>query len=76
MDGKERSFSDAFRPSLTYIGIHGAHNKDAGKVNGQLNPQIYAFFNSNMADRFNAEVMKKAFYDMQAADALLRIQGN
>jgi hypothetical protein len=76
MGGKERSFSDAFRPSPTYIGIHGAHNKDTGRVNSQLNPQIYAFFKSNMADRFYAEVMNKAFYDMQDADALLRIQGN
>src|ERR1035437_3533993 len=26
MGGKERSFSDAFRPAQTYIGIHGPHN--------------------------------------------------
>lgn len=73
MGGKERSFSDAFRPALTYIGIHGAHNKDTGKVNAQLNPQIYAFFKSGMADRFNSEVMNKAFYDMQDAGALLKV---
>ncbi len=73
MGGKERTFSDAFRPALTYIGIHGAHNKDTGKVNAQLNPQIYAFFKSRMAERFNAEAMNKAFYDMQDAGALLKL---
>jgi PQQ-dependent catabolism-associated CXXCW motif protein len=73
MGGKERSFSDAFRPAMTYIGIHGAHNKDTGTVNAQLNPQIYAFFKSRMAERFNAEVMNKAFYDMQDAGALLKV---
>ena len=73
MGGKERSFSDAFRPALTYIGIHGAHNKDTGRVNAQLNPQIYALFKSSMAERFNAEVMNKAFYDMQDAGALLKV---
>ena len=73
MAGKERSFSDAFRPALTYIGIHGAHDKDTGRVNAQLNPQIYAFFKSSMAERFNAEVMNKAFYDMQDAGALLKV---
>jgi rhodanese-related sulfurtransferase len=73
MGGKERSFSDAFRPALTYIGIHGAHNKDTKTVNAQLNPQIYAFFKPKMAERFNADVMNKAFYDMQDAGALLKV---
>lgn len=73
MGGKERSFSDAFRPRLTYIGIHGAHNKTTKTVDGQLQPQIFAYFKQRMSERFNAEVMNKALYEMDDAGALLRV---
>jgi rhodanese-related sulfurtransferase len=73
MGGKERRFSDAFRPSLTYVGIHGAHNTATKQVNSQAQPQIYAFYKLNMGDKFNSEVMNKALYDMQDAGSLLRV---
>ena len=73
MGGKERSFSDAFRPAQTFVGIHGAHNRDTKTVNAQAQPQIFAFYKQNMAERFNAEVMNKALYEMEDAGALLRV---
>jgi rhodanese-related sulfurtransferase len=73
MGGKERRFSDAFRPNLTYIGIHGAHNKDTKQVNAQAQPQIFAFYKQNMGDKFNSSVMNQALYDMEDAGSLLRV---
>jgi PQQ-dependent catabolism-associated CXXCW motif protein len=73
MGGKERRFSDAFRPNLTYIGIHGAHNRETKQVNTMLQPQIFAFYKQNMGDRFNSVVMNQALYDMEDADSLLRV---
>lgn len=73
MGGKERSFSDAFRPAQTFVGIHGAHNKDTKAVNPQLQPQIFAFYKQNMSAGFNADIMNKALYDMEDAGALLRV---
>jgi rhodanese-related sulfurtransferase len=73
MGGKERTFSDAFRPELTYIGIHGAHHKVTKTVMAQLSSPIFAFFKYSMAERFNADLMHKAFYDMQDAGAMLKV---
>jgi PQQ-dependent catabolism-associated CXXCW motif protein len=75
MGGKDRTFSDAFRPVLTYIGIHGAHNLDTKQVNAMLQPQIYAFFKQQMAGRFNADVINKALYDMDDHLAMLKVFG-
>ena len=73
MGGKQRSFSDAFRPTQTFIGIHGAHDRLTKAVNSILQPQIFAFYKLNMLDRFNSEVINKALYDMEDAGSLLRI---
>ena len=73
MGGRERSFSDAFRPGQTFIGIHGAHNRDTKRIDSSQQPQIFAFYKNNMGDRFNADVMNQALYDMEDAGALLRV---
>ena len=73
MGGKERRFSDAFRPSQTMIGIHGAHSKDTKQINPVVQPQIFAFYKLQMGGNFNSEVMNKALYDMEDAGSLLRI---
>ena len=73
MGGKQRSFSDAFRPAQTFIGIHGAHDRLTKAVNPVLQPQMFAFYKLNMSERFNAEVMNKALYEMDDAGSLLRV---
>lgn len=73
MGGKERRFSDAFRPNQTYIGIHGAHNKDTKQINSQVQPQIFSFYKQNMGENFNSAVMNQALYEMDDAGALLRV---
>ena len=73
MGGKERTFSDVFRPARTFVGIHGSHNKDSKSINASAQPQIYAFFRQRMGERFNAEVMNKALYEMNDAGAMLRV---
>ena len=73
MGGRERAFSDAFRPARTFVGIHGAHMVDTKGLNPQIQPQIYAFYKQNMGPGFNAEVMNQALYDMEDAGALLRV---
>lgn len=73
MGGKERRFSDAFRPNLTMIGIHGAHSRDTKRIDPVVQPQIFAFYKQNMGDKFNASVINQALYDMQDAGSLLRV---
>jgi len=73
MGGKERSFSDAFRPALTYIGIHGAHNKTTKAIDASVQPQIFAFYKENMSESFNSAIMNKALYEMDDAGAMLRV---
>lgn len=73
MGGKERRFSNAFRPKLTYIGIHGAHKTMTKQVDAALQPQIFAFFKHYTGERFNPVVINMALYDMEDAGSLLRI---
>lgn len=71
--GNERTFSDAFASAQTYIGIHGAHNKDTKSINVSLQPQIFAFYKQNMGEKFNADIINIALYDMEDSGALLRV---
>ena len=73
MGGRTRSFSDVFRPSQTYLGIHGPHKKDTKQVDPQQAGQIYAFFKQQTGERFNADLINKALYDMEDAGSLLRV---
>ncbi len=73
MGGKQRQFSDAFRPTQTLIGIHGAHDKDTKQINPIVQTQIFAFYKQHMGEKFNSEVINKALYDMQDAGSLLRV---
>nr|WP_315429247.1 rhodanese-like domain-containing protein [uncultured Albidiferax sp.] len=76
MGGKERRFSSAFDPALTYIGIHGAHNMDTGSVQTQANPQIYALLKTAMGEKFNASIVNTALYQMDDRDAVLVVPDN
>jgi PQQ-dependent catabolism-associated CXXCW motif protein len=73
MGGKQRQFSDAMRPNLTFIGVHGAHDKDTKQVITALQPQIFAFYKQHMGEKFNSEVMNQALYAMDDAGSLLRV---
>ena len=73
LGGKERTFSDAFRPDQTYIGIHGPHDKDTKIVSPQQAGQIYAFYKLRMGDKFNSNVINKALYSMEDAGSMLRV---
>jgi len=69
--GRQRTFSNAFKPSQTFVGIHGPSGKDSKLVNARAAPQIYAFMKQRMGDRFNATLMNKALYDMDDSGAML-----
>ena len=69
--GQQRTFSNAFKPSQTFVGIHGPSGKDSNLVNARAAPQIYAFMKQRMGDRFNATLMNKALYDMEDSGAML-----
>jgi hypothetical protein len=73
MGGRERTFADAFRANVTYVGIHGPSSKTTKAVTSEHAPQIYAFFKMAMGERFNADLMNKAFYDMDDAGSMLRV---
>jgi rhodanese-related sulfurtransferase len=73
MGGVERRYADTFKPGLTTIGFHGAHNRDTKKVDPQLQPQIFAFYKQRMGDRFHADIINQALYEMDDAGAFLRV---
>ena len=73
MGGVERSFSGAYAPQDTFVGIHGAISRIDGKVNGVVAAQIYAFFKRNMGVYFHEDIMELAVYGMQDAGSLLRV---
>lgn len=71
MGGKERRFSSAFDAELTYIGIHGAHSIGNGSLQAQANPEIYALLKKAMGEKFNADLINTALYQMDDRNALL-----
>jgi rhodanese-related sulfurtransferase len=73
MGGKERRFSDAFRPSFNVIGIHGAHDMYTKQIVGELQPQIYAFYKQMIGEKFNENIINQALYRMDDAGGMLRI---
>ena len=76
MGGRERRFADAFPPNLTFIGLHGAHQTDTGRLDPELQPQIYAFYRERMGSSFNAAVVNKALYEMGDSGAMLEVHGS
>jgi hypothetical protein len=73
MGGKERLFSDAFRPGQTLIGFHGPHDRNTKRVLPDHAVQMYAFYKQRMGDRFQHEVVNRMLYEMDDAGALLRV---
>jgi len=73
MGGQTRTFSDAFPGSMTYVGIHGPHNKQTKIVDPAKAAQIFAFFKRQMGEHFNADVINQALYDMEDSGALTRV---
>jgi PQQ-dependent catabolism-associated CXXCW motif protein len=56
------------------VGIHGAHNKDTKQVNPQAMPQMYALYKQQMGDKFDAQVINQALYEIKEAFGFLRIR--
>lgn len=73
MGGQTRSFSSVYPPRGTLLGIHGPHNLQTKRVNPLAAGQIYAFFKQQIGERFNADIINKALYEMEDAGALLRV---
>ncbi len=74
MAGQERSFGTGHLPRMTLIGIHGAHDKDSKNVLYQAMHQMYAFYEQQMGDKFDAAVINQALYDIKEAFGFLRIR--
>lgn len=74
MGGQERAFGSGHLPRVTMIGIHGAHSKDTKQVNPQAMPQMYALYKQQMGEKFDAQVINQALYDIKEASGFLRIR--
>lgn len=74
MAGKERAFGSGHLPRMTMLGIHGAHDKDSKRVNPQAMPQMYALYKSQMAEKFDAQIINQALYGIQDAGGFLRMR--
>lgn len=74
MAGKERSFGTGSLPRGTLIGIHGAHDKDTQRINTSYMPQMYAFYQKQMGEKFDAKVINQALYGLKEAPGFLRIR--
>jgi rhodanese-related sulfurtransferase len=74
MAGHERAFGTGSLPRVTMVGIHGAHDRDSKRVNPSLMPQMYAWYKQQMGDKFDAQVINQALYDIKEASGFLRIR--
>jgi PQQ-dependent catabolism-associated CXXCW motif protein len=74
MGGQERAFGSGHLPRVTMIGIHGAHHEDSKQVNHQAMPQMYALYKQQMGEKFDAQVINQALYDIKDASGFLRIR--
>jgi hypothetical protein len=74
MAGQDRAFGTGHLPRNTMIGIHGAHDKDSKRVNPQFMPQMYALYKQQLGDKFDAQVINQALYDIKEASGFLRIR--
>jgi len=74
MAGQERSFGTGHLPRVTMLGIHGAHNTDTKQVNAEAMPQMYALYKQQMGEKFDAQVINQALYDIKEAFGFLRIR--
>ena len=73
MGGLERRFANNLPHSATYIGIHGAHDKNTKAINPQAQPGIYAFYKEQLGQKFDSHIFNTALYNMDDAGALLRV---
>jgi hypothetical protein len=74
MAGQARAFGTGSLPRVTMVGIHGAHDRDSKRVNPSLMPQMYAWYKLQMGDKFDAQVINQALYDIQEASGFLRVR--
>lgn len=72
--GKERYFASGNKPRNTLIGIHGAHNKDTRQIDPLAAPQMFALYKSQLGDKFDADVMNQALYNIEDAGGFLRVR--
>lgn len=74
MAGHERSFGTGHLPRMTLIGIHGAHDMDTKQINPEAMPQMYALYKQQMGEKFDAQIINQALYDIKEASGFLRMR--
>jgi len=74
MAGQARAFGTGSLPRVTMVGIHGAHDRVSKRVNSTFMPQMFAWYKQQMGDRFDAQVINQALYDITEAYGFLRIR--
>lgn len=74
MAGQARAFGSGNLPRVTMIGIHGAHDRDSKRVDPKFMPQMYALYKQQMGDKFDAQVINQALYEIKEASGFLRIR--
>lgn len=74
MAGQTRAFGSGSLPRGTLVGIHGAHDQDSKRVDPSHMPQMYALYKQQMGDKFDAQVIHQALYDIKEAGGFLRIR--
>lgn len=74
MAGRERAFGTGHAPRMTVLGIHGAHDTLSKRILPEAIPQMYVLYKSQMGDKFDAQVMNQALYNIQDANGFLRMR--
>jgi rhodanese-related sulfurtransferase len=74
MAGQARAFGTGSLPRVTMVGIHGAHDRVSKRVNSTFMPQMFAWYKQQMGDKFDAQVINQALYDITEAYGFLRIR--
>ncbi len=71
--GNERAFGTGNLPHTTRVGIHGAHDVATQKVNPAHMPQMVELYKTQMGDKFDAQVIHQALYDLADASGMLTL---
>jgi rhodanese-related sulfurtransferase len=74
MAGAERAFATGHHPRATLVGIHGPSRRETRELAAVGVPQMLAFYQQRMGERFKPEVIGPALTALEDHTGMLRIR--
>lgn len=74
MAGQERQYATGLAPHLTVVGIHGPSMPFTGALVPERAREMWDFYQERMGDKFDAQLLTIALYQMQDASGFVLIR--